>query len=123
MKSRLFLLVALLVSLVSIGHAEPKAYDLVKYSGKAAGATIYFDFADGYSEASTLKVAEPGSSKRTNYMMENSNTMLFLPEKDAKSGKSITLNFDMESRAPSKVTGTYTSGGKTTPFTLTKSKK
>jgi len=47
--SRQFLLAlaGLLFSLLPRANAEPKAYDVVRYHGRAGGVSITFDYADG----------------------------------------------------------------------------
>jgi len=120
MNNRRFFLIGLFLSLLSFAHAEPKAYDLLKYRGKAGGVTIAFDFAHGYPEASELRVIE--GRKTIKFAMENSDQMLYLPEKPpGGTVKSVTLKMDLEVMvAPDKVSGSYVAGGKTVRFTLTK---
>lgn len=112
-------------------HAEPKAYDLVKYVGKAEGVTLEFDFADGYPEASVMKVTEGGKTKT--YGMQGTDKMQFMPLVGASPHppggpgmvgaiKSVSLNMSADDAAPAKVTGSMVNGGKTVPFTLTKKK-
>lgn len=107
---------------LSLVHAEPKAYELVKYQGKVGGVTIAFDFADGYSEASELKVTEAGSKKPVLFRLDGLGPNHFAPVKSAGAVKSVTLKLDMEAAAPAKVEGSYEAGGKTVSFTLTKKK-
>jgi hypothetical protein len=122
MKCRAFLtiIVGLLLGLVSIVHAEPKAYELVKYRGKAGAVTVAFDYADGYSEGSEVRTIQDG--RTTNFRIDSVDTgsLAFVLVKGT--GKSVTVKIDTEQPAPNKVTGTYTSGGKSTTFTLTKGK-
>ncbi len=118
MKSRTFLLV-LTVSFLAVFcgvRAEPKAYEVVKFHGKAAGATIALDYADGYFLASELKVIAAG--KTTKFRLDQSGTWNFVPEKG--SGKTVSLKLEPDSPAPDTISGTYTVGGKSVPFTLSK---
>lgn len=117
-------------AIVSSVHAEPKAYDLVKYVGKAEGVTLEFDFADGYPEASVMKVTEGGKTKA--YGLQGTDKMQFVPRVGASSRtlgpgmvggiKSVSLDMSADDAAPAKVTGSMVNGGKTVPFTLTKKK-
>jgi hypothetical protein len=122
MKCRAFLtiFVGLFLGMVSLIHAEPKAYELVKFRGKAGAVTVAFDYADGYYEASELHTVQGGKTTKFKMDSTGNGTMTFVPEKG--SGKSVTLQIDTEQTAPRKVTGTYSSGDKSTPFTLTKGK-
>jgi len=113
----LFLLGAGIVGCV---HAEPKAYDLVKYQGKAGSVTIAFDFADGYPEASTMKITE--GKKTTAFNLEGLDNIQFVPAKGGGSIKRVSLDLSGDDRAPAKVTGSYVAGEKTVAFTLTKRK-
>ncbi|HSI12687.1 MAG TPA: hypothetical protein VK961_11620 [Chthoniobacter sp.] len=106
----------------SLVFAEAKAYELVKYQGKAGGVTIAFDFADGYPEASELKVTEANSRKPVLFLLDGLGPNHFAPVKSAGAIKSVTLTLDMEDRAPAKVEGSYEAGGKTVSFTLSKKK-
>jgi hypothetical protein len=121
-RSLLLMFVLWLSASLSFVRAEGKAYDLVKYQGKAGGVTIAFDFADGYPEASELIVTEAGSKKPTVYRLDGLGPNHFAPVKGGGMVKSVTLKIDMEAAAPAKVEGSYEAGGKTIPFTLTKKK-
>jgi hypothetical protein len=101
-------------------HAEPKAYDLVKYQGKAGGVTIAFDFADGYPEASTMKITD--GKKTTTFNLEGLDKIQFVPAKGGGSIKRVSLDLSGDDRAPAKVTGSYVAGERTVAFTLTKRK-
>jgi hypothetical protein len=114
----LLLLTVVLLGIFCGVRAEPKAYDIVKFHGKAGGATIALDYADGYFLASTLKVIEAG--KTTRFKLDQSGTLHFVPEKG--SGKTVSLKLEPDSPAPDTVSGTYTVGGKAVPFTLSKGK-
>jgi hypothetical protein len=123
MKCRAFLSIVVclfLVGMVSMLHAEPKAYDVVKFRGKAGAVTVAFDYADGYYEASELHTIQGGKTTKFKMDSTGNGTMTFVPEKGG--GKSVTVQIDYEQTAPRKVTGTYTSGGKSVEFTLTKGK-
>ncbi len=120
-RTLLTLFVLWLGVIVSNVHAEPKAYDLVKYVGKAEGVTLEFDFADGYPEASVMKVTEGGKTKT--YSVEGTDKMQFVPLKGGVGAiKSVSLNMSADDAAPAKVTGSLVNGGKTVSFTLTKKK-
>lgn len=121
-RTLLLMFVLWLSASLSLVHAEGKAYDLVKYQGKAGGVTIAFDFADGYSEASELKVTEANSKKPTVFRLDGLGPNHFAPVKGGGTVKSVTLKIDMEAAAPAKVEGSYEAGGKTVAFTLTKKK-
>jgi hypothetical protein len=116
----LMLIVGLWLGVVSMVHAEPKAYDIIKFRGKAGAVTVAFDFAQGYSEASELHTVQGG--KTTKFKMDSTGegTMTFVPEKG--SGKSVVVKINGEDIAPAKVGATYTSGGKAVDVTLTKGK-
>ncbi len=121
-RSLLLMFVLLLGASLSSLHAEAKAYDLVKYQGKAGGVTIAFDFADGYPEASELKVTEAPSKRPVVFRLDGLGPNHFAPVKGGGTVKSVTLTVDMEARAPAKVEGSYEAGGKTVSFTLIKKK-
>ena len=117
-------IIGLLLGVLSFAHAEPKAYELVKYSGKAGGVTVVFDFADGYPEASEIKIID-AAGKGTTFRLDQTSEseMRFAPAKAGGAVKSVSLKMSMEvSPAPAKVTGSYLAGGKTVPFTLAKKK-
>ena len=102
--------------------AEAKAYELVKYQGKAGGVTVAFDFADGYPEASELRVTEANSKKPVLFRLDGLGPNHFAPVKGGGAVKNVTLKLDMEAAAPAKVEGSYEAGGKTVSFTLSKKK-
>ncbi|MEP6671504.1 MAG: hypothetical protein ABJF10_20245 [Chthoniobacter sp.] len=119
--NRRLLIIGLLLSVLSFAQAEPKAYDLVKYRGKAATVTIAFDFADGYPQASEIKITD--GKKTTTFRLDGSGEMKFAPEKAGGAIKSVALKMGMDDSAPAKVSGSYLAGGKSVPFTLAKSGK
>lgn len=121
-RTLLLMFVLWLGASLSFVHAEAKAYELVQYQGKAGGVTIAFDFADGYPEASALKVTEAKGKKPVLFREDGLGPGHFAPVKGGGAVKSVTLNVDMEARAPAKVEGSYEAGGKTVAFTLTKKK-
>jgi hypothetical protein len=98
---------------------EAKAYDLVKYRGQAGLLTIAFDFADGYSEASQIRVTDSATKKTTRFKLADNGDQRFVPAK-AKPGRSeeIILNIDLEDAAPERINGTYRVEGKKIPFRL-----
>ena len=49
--------------------AEPKAYELVKYRGKAEGLTIAFDCGCGYPEASEVRIKQGRRGKSTSFRL------------------------------------------------------
>lgn len=120
MNNRRIFLIGLFLSLLSFAHAEPKAYELVKYSGKAARVTIAFDFGDGYALASEIRITEGGKTRT--FRLDDSGKAVFVPAKAGGAVKSVTLKMDLEdaNAAPDKVSGSYVAGGKTVSFTLTK---
>ena len=116
----LFGFVLTLLGLALPALADPKAYDLVKYRGSAAGVVIAFDFADGYPEASKVRVTEKG--KRTIFLLDNSGMMRFVPEKqkEPNGGRGLTLKMSPDDAAPERVEGTYHNGARTVRFALKK---
>jgi len=116
----LTMLIFLVAGIMASVRAEPKAYDLVKYQGKAGGVTIAFDFADGYPEASTMKITE--GKKTTTFNLEGLDKIQFVPAKGGGSIKRVSLDLSGDDRAPAEVTGSYVAGEKMVAFTLTKRK-
>lgn len=110
----------LLLSLCWTASAEPKAYDLVKYKGKAGGVTIAFDYGEGYPQASEVRITNAASKKTTRFVLDESGEMRFVPEKDKASGARVILQMSMDDEAPPKVNGSYTTNGKMVSFTLTR---
>jgi hypothetical protein len=112
---------------VPLASAEPKAYDTVFYKGKAAGLKIVFKFDHGHVEASNVKITESATGKTTKFYLSGrdgqmgTSKMRFAPVKGAK--KEVLLEMDPFGDPPSSVKGSYTTAGKTVPFTLTKRKK
>jgi hypothetical protein len=112
---------------VPFASAEPKAYDTDFYKGKAAGLKIVFEFDHDYVEASTVKITESASGKRTKFYLSGrdgqmgTGKMRFAPVKGAK--KEVLLEMDPFGAPLSTVKGSYTAAGKSVPFTLTETKK
>ena len=52
MQFRVLLSVVALVCACESAVAEPKAYEVAKYKGKADGVSIALDYGDGYPDAS-----------------------------------------------------------------------
>src|SRR5215471_8060252 len=121
----LFTAVALIA--VSFASAAPKAYDTVFYKGKAAGLKIVFEFGHFHVEVSNVKITESASGKATKFYLSGrdgqmgTSKMRFAPVKGAK--KEVLLEMDPFGNPRSTIKGSYTTAGKTVPFTLTKRKK
>ena len=120
MSAQKFFIALAIVALSLPALGEPKAYELVRYRGKAAGLTIAFDFGDGYPEASEVRITAAGRRKSTRFVLDDSGKMRFVPEKDRGSGEEVTLKMGPDDAAPAKVEGTYRAAGKTIPFSLAK---
>ena len=122
------LIVAVALMAVRLGvpfaSAEPKAYDAVFYKGKAAGLKIVFEFGHDHVEASNVKITEFASGKTTKFYLSGrdgemgTGKMRFAPVKGAK--KEVLLEIDPFGDPRSTVKGSYTTAGKTVPFTLKK---
>jgi hypothetical protein len=112
---------------VPFASAEPKAYDTVFYKGKAAGLRTVFEFDHGHVEASTVKITESASGKTTRFYLTGRDGQMgtgkirFAPVKGAN--KEVLLEMDPFGEPQSTIKGSYTTAGKTVPFTLTKRKK
>jgi uncharacterized cupredoxin-like copper-binding protein len=117
MQFRVLLAVVVLIFACGSVVAEPKAYEVVKYKGKAEGLTFALDYGDGYAHASHMKVTDR-RGKTTPFGLDGNNVMRFVPEKQSGVEKEIVLKMAMDEGAPDKVDGTYTVDGKLTPFTL-----
>ena len=115
------LFVALIMIALSLPAAgEPKAYELVNYRGKAEGVTIAFDFADGYPQASEVRITAAGGGKSRRFVLDESGEMHFAPENDRNSSEGVTLKMSADDAAPEKVKGIYRAGAKTIFFSLTR---
>jgi hypothetical protein len=114
-------IVGLWLGVVSMIQGEPKAYDLVKYRGKAGAVAVAFDYASGYAEGSEIRTTQGGKTTQFKIDTVDTGSLGFVLQKG--SGKSVTVKIDTDQMtAPAKVTGTYTSGDKSIPFTLTKAR-
>ncbi|HWM24274.1 MAG TPA: hypothetical protein VNP98_05585 [Chthoniobacterales bacterium] len=120
MQFRGFLAVVLLVFVCLSAMAEPKAYEVVKYKGKAESVTIAFDFGDGYPHASEMWVTDRKSGKRTRFGLDDSGEMRFVPPKRGTGKGEIVLKMSMDDGPAEKIEGTYTVDGKQMQFTLRK---
>lgn len=109
---------AVLLTAISQGFAEAKAYDLIRYRGKAEGLTIAFDLGCGYVEASEVRIKQ-GRSKSMRFALVSGDAMRFVPEKNRGSGEEVTLEMSPDDCPEETVRGTYRAGGKTIRFTLT----
>ena len=120
MKRRTFFPVVLTIILVSTfsasAFAEAKAYEVVKYSGKVGSMVIAFDYADGYVDASEVRVTETGKTIR--FRLDGSGEMHFVPDKKAAGDKKVILKLGVDEVAPARIEGSYTSSGKTIAFVL-----
>ena len=114
---------------VPFASAEPKAYNTVFYKGKAAGLKIVFHFDHGHVEASNVKITESASGKTTKFYLTGRDGQIgtgkirFAPVRGDKAKKEVLLEMDPFGDPPSTIKGTYTAGGKTVSFTLTKREK
>jgi hypothetical protein len=112
---------------VPFASAAPEAYDTVFYKGKAAGLRIVFGLDRGHVEASNVRIIEPASGNTMRFYLTGRDAQTgtgkirFVPVKGAK--KEVLLEMDPLGDPQSIIKGSYTSAGKTVPFTLTKRKK
>ena len=109
--------VALIAFCLSVA-AEPKAYDVVRYTGKVADVTIALDYGDGYPAASEMKVSRRGEKKATRFALDESGELQFVPQKAAGDARKVVLKMSIDDAPPPKIAGTYTADGKTVEFTL-----
>ena len=117
--SRFFPIVVLIAfALPALG--EPKAYELVKYRGESNGIKIAFDFADGYSQASELRITRQGHKGITFVLDEISETRFVFKDK-GNAGQEVILKIGSEDSAPAKVEGVYHgANGQDASFRLTR---
>jgi hypothetical protein len=121
MKFRGFLAVVLLVFACLSAGAEPKAYEVVKYKGKAQGVTIALDYGAGYPEASHMLVTDRKSGKTMRFMLDESGEMRFVPKKPTAQKREVALMMSVDGGPlAEEIEGTYTVDGKQTKFTLRK---
>ena len=118
MQLRVLFIAAVLFFACRSAVAEPKAYELVKYKGKAEGLIFALDFGDGYPDASEMRVTDRKSGKSTRFGLDDSSEMRFVPEKQGTGKREIVLKMNSNGGPPDKVDGTYTVEGKQTQFTL-----
>jgi len=117
MQFRVLFAVVALVFACRSAVAEPKAYDVVKFKGKAEGMTFALDYGDGYPHASHMKVTDRRGTT-TPFDLDGSDEMRFVPKKQSGGKKEIVLKLSMEDGPADKINGTYTVDGKQTQFTL-----
>ena len=121
MQFRAFLGIVVLMFSCLSAVAEPKAYEVVKYKGKAEGVTIALDYGAGYPEASHMRITDRKSGKITRFGLDDSGEMRFVPPKQSADKREIVLKMSMDDGPlATKIEGTYTVDGKQTPFTLRK---
>jgi hypothetical protein len=119
MQFRGLLAVVVLVFACLSAVAEPKAYELVKYKGKAEGVTIALDYGAGYPEASHMRVTDRKSGKTTRFMLDESGEMRFVPKKPSAQKREVVLKMSMDGGPlADEIDGTYTVDGRQTQFTL-----
>ena len=118
MQFRGFLAGVVLVFACFSARAEPKAYEVVKYRGKAEGMTFVLNYGDGYALASEMWVTERKGGKAMRFGLDDTGQMRFVPGKQSGGKREILLKMAMDEGAPDKVEGIYTIDGKQTQFTL-----
>jgi hypothetical protein len=95
------------------------------YRGKGSGVRVALEFDVGWPTSSDLKITESASGKTTKfdltYDKEPAGKIRFVPVKSNDKTKEVLLEGDWSfPPPPSTIKGTYTAGGKTVEFTLTK---
>ena len=120
MRIRGFLTVVVLVFACRSAGAEPKAYEVVKYKGKAEGVTIALDYGAGYVHASHMWVKDRKSGKTARFMLDDSGEMRFVPKKPSAQKREVVLKMSMNDGPAEKIEGTYTIDAKVIQFTLRK---
>jgi hypothetical protein len=96
------------------------------YRGKGSGVRVALEFDVGWPESSHLKITESASGKTTKFDLTYdkempAGKMRFVPVKSNDKTKEVLLEGDWSfPPPPSTIKGTYTAGGKTVEFTLTK---
>ena len=105
--------------------ATPKSYELVNYTGKVADMRFSFGFAQGWPDGSKITTTVAGKATKFRLVSRTEKQFHFVPldEKSEKTTITLKIGGYGEGPSPSQVEGTYSSGGKDVPFTLTKSKK
>jgi len=94
MEFRILLAVVVVVVACRSAVAEPKAYEVVKYKGKAEGITFALDYGDGYPDASEMKVTDRKSGKSTRFGLDDSSEMRFVPAKQDTGKREIVLKMN-----------------------------
>ena len=117
-RTLLTMIVSLLLGALSVTRAEPKAYELVKYQGKSGGLSVLFDFAEGYWEASALKIVAGGKTTKFNLDLSSDAAIQFA----AREGVAARSKMNPDDTAPATVSGSYVAAGKAVPFVLKKGK-
>jgi len=118
MQFRVLFTVVVLIFSCRSAVAKPKAYEVVKYKGKAEGLIFALDFGDGYPDASEMKVTDRKSGKSTRFGLDDSSEMRFVPAKQVTGKREIVLKMTRNGGPPDQVDGIYTVDGKQTQFTL-----
>src|SRR5215831_18950200 len=114
---------------VPVASVEAKVYGIVFYKGKTAELKIVFAFAHRHVEASNVKITESASGKTMRFLLTGRDGQMgtgkirFAPLKGDQAKKEVLLEMDPFGDPPSTVRGTYTAGGRTVSFTLTKREK
>ena len=115
MQFRAFLVGVMLVLVCCSAVAEPKAYQLIKYKGKTEGVTIALDYADGYQEASSMRVTDR-KGKTARFVLDESGDLRFVPKKPETGKREVVVK--MSTNDGPNVAATYTVDGKAIQFTL-----
>ena len=115
MQLRVLFTVVVLIFACGSAVAEPKAYEVVKYKGKAEGMIFALDYADGYQEASRMWVTDR-NGKTTRFMLDESGEMRFIPKKPGSTKREVVLKMG-DDDGPN-IEATYTVDGKAIKFTL-----
>ena len=100
--------------------ATPKSYTLVNYTGGGTDVKINFDYKEGWSQGSSITATIAGKKATFSSAIKSDSQFKFV-QADKKTV--ITLKMDPDGKAPSRIEGTYSFGGKDVPITLAKSKK
>jgi hypothetical protein len=95
-----FCVVLALLSFAASAVAEPKAYDLIRYRGKAEGLTIAFDFGCGYPEASEVRIKRRRRGKSDRFRLVDEGEMRFVPETNRVRGEEVTLQMRADDEPP-----------------------
>lgn len=118
MRYRSLVAVALLMCSAVSAMAEAKAYEVVKFKGKAGGVTFVFDYGAGYEEASEMWVTDPKYGKRTRFGFDDSGEYRFVPDKQTGPKREVVLKLSKDEQVGDKIEGTYIVDGKPLHFTL-----